>query len=209
MLESFYWGSAQGTIMGNETLRKLARDYARGQIQKYDYRHMRTRLIDEITGNDRIEEDPSTAPYVSQPGRNESVSNNPAKQHVKRVILFAVAVLAIIIAIITFAINRNDQHKPNEHSSQLIPGSARQLISRFMSYDDWTSERISQFVAGWQSLPEPQKQLAQQAEWFQELISNMKQRLTEQQTLAKIGSQDARQNEQRILQLADLLGIHL
>ncbi|WP_455207902.1 hypothetical protein [Kaarinaea lacus] len=195
--------------MGNETLKKLARDYARGQIHKYDYRHMRTRLIDEITGDDLIDEEPATAPYVSQPGHDESVRINPAKQHVKKVILFAVAVLAIIIAIITFAINRNDQDKQSEHSSQLIPGNARQLISRFMGYEDWTAERISQFVAGWQSLPEPQKQQAQQAEWFQELISNMKQRLTEQQTLAKIGSQDARQNEQRILQLADLLGIRL
>ena len=43
--------------MGNETLRKLARDYAIGHINKYDYRHLRSQLIDEITEKHQNQED--------------------------------------------------------------------------------------------------------------------------------------------------------
>ena len=197
--------------MGNETLKKLAQDYAMGQIDRYNYRQQRTLLIDEITEYNNTK---NSIPNSDPANINSSVPSSdntelaPLFSSIK-VIAIAIAVIAMVITII-FLTNRDvTSEKQANTTSELTAPNAETLVKTFVNYDDWTSERVSYFVAGWQNLTESQKQEAHQATWFLTLIDNMKKRLIEQQKLAKSGSQEAQQKEQSILSLAILLGIRL
>jgi len=201
--------------MGNETLKKLAHDYAIGQIDRYNYRQQRARLIDEITGyNDPVQN--NSAASQSENNSDQQIADNSGfltSSFNAKVVLITAVLVAIVIAVIVLSNNddNNDDNnaKQANTTSQLTPRNAQSLVSNFISYDDWTSERISQFVAGWQRLTDLQKLEAQQASWFQGLIETMKKRLLEYHNTAKTGSDEAQQKAQSIRNLADLLGIHL
>ena len=197
--------------MGNETLKKLTEDYATGQIDRYSYRQQRSRLIDEITGYDETNKsDSDSALSGINDTQNSTGNSKPASlSSAVKAIAIVVAVTTIVVAIILLMNSNEADSKQANTTSEFTPHSAENLINTFINYDDWTSERVSYFVAGWQNLTERQKQEAQQASWFQSLIENMKQRLIEQQKRAKSGSQEAQQQAQSILSLARLLGIRL
>ena len=197
--------------MGNETLKKLAQDYAIGEIDRYNYRQQRTRLIDEITEyNNTNNSIPDSVPanINSSLPSSDNPEFAPLFSNIK-VIAIAIAVIAMVITIILLTSRDETGETQANTTSELTVPNAETLVRTFINYDDWTSERVSYFVAGWQSLTESQKQEAHQATWFQTLIENMKTRLLEQQQLAKSGSQEAQQKEQSILSLAILLGIRL
>lgn len=197
--------------MGNESLKKLAHDYAIGQIDRYYYRQQRALLIDEITGYQAPGHN-SLASAQSESTTSQELAGNsklsPSSLNTK-VILITAAVIAIIVAVIVFTNNNADNNKQANTTSQTITHNAKTLVSTFINYDDWTSERISQFVAGWQSLTDLQRQEAQQASWFQGLITAMKKRLSNYQETAKKGSYEAQQKAQGVINLAVLLGIRL
>ena len=197
--------------MGNETLKKLAQDYAMGEIDRYNYRQQRTRLIDEITEYNNTKNSISDSDPAKENSSLPSSDNTdfaPPFSNIK-VIAIAIAVISMVIAIILLTNRDEPGEKQASTTSELAAPNAETLVRTFINYDDWTSERVSYFVAGWQNLTESQKQEAHQATWFQTLIENMKKRLIEQQKLAKSGSQEAQQKEQSILSLAILLGIRL
>jgi hypothetical protein len=206
--------------MGNETLRKLARDYAIGHINKYDYRHLRSQLIDEITENPQPQEDststansideivdPPLADFTAPPPEDTRNPRSSAARY--RIIVIAAAILAVVIALITMTTAGKTHDPVATQSSDAVSNTAEQLVKHFVSYDEWTSERVSEFVAGWQRLPDIEKQHAHQAEWFQDLINTLKSRLAQQKTLAKSGSEQAALNVQTIKSLGRLLSVSL
>jgi len=206
--------------MGNETLRKLARDYAIGHINKYDYRHLRSQLIDEITEKHQTQEDSTSAddsideiddpPITDLTARLSEETRPPRSSTARyRLIVIAAAVLAVVIALITMITSGNTHEPVANRSSEADSNNAEQLVKHFVSYDEWTSERVSEFVAGWQRLPDIEKQHAHQAEWFRDLINTLKSRLAQQQTLAKSGSEQAALNVQTIKSLGRLLSVSL
>lgn len=201
--------------MGNETLKKLAQDYAIGQIDRYNYRQQRALLIDEITGYQNPDQNNSAPTHLEIDNSQQlaNTSETSRSSFNSKVIIIAALVVAIIVAAIVLRkkddnIDDNNDKQANT-TSQLIPHNAESLVNTFINYDDWTSERISQFVAGWQRLTDLQKQEAKQASWFQGLIDMMKKRLSEYQKVAKTGSHDAQQKAQGIKNLSVLLGIRL
>jgi hypothetical protein len=196
--------------MGNETLRKLARDYAVGNINKYDYRHKRNQLIDEITAANSATEAQSASIETFHPEQSHSASPaksvfRPSSHH----IIIAVAILAAAIVFVTMATSSNSKESIPTESTSHRSGSAQQLVSRFVSQQEWTSEQVSEFVAGWQRLPEAEKQQAQQTPWFQDLTATLKNRLSQEQALARAGSEQAQLNVQTIKSLGRLLSIAL
>jgi len=135
---------------------------------------------------------------------------NPQLSTVKyRVIVVAAAILAIVVALIAMTTYGNSNDSLAAQSTGTDSSSAEQLVKHFVSYDEWTSERVSEFVAGWQQLPDIEKQQAHQAEWFQDLITTLKNRLAQQQTLANAGSEQAALNVQTIKSLGKLLSVSL
>ncbi|WP_455221380.1 hypothetical protein [Kaarinaea lacus] len=206
--------------MGNETLRQLARDYAIGHINKYDYRHKRSQLIDEITAIhfdqgedpspvDSVEEPPNQARFHPTNTHPEYINNQQSQASKYRVIFIAVAILAIVIVFITMKTSGNSDTPVAIKSSSVKPETAELLVAHFINYDEWTSERVSEFVAGWQRLTDIEKQQAHKTEWFKNLINTLKIRLAQQKTLAKAGSEQAELNVQTINSLGRLLSVSL
>ncbi|KPJ94943.1 MAG: hypothetical protein AMJ55_05235 [Gammaproteobacteria bacterium SG8_15] len=197
--------------MGNESLRQLAQDYALGRINKYDYRHKRHQLIDEITAQ------PAPAEISSSPAAVSSEVHEPVASHsdyskppaASHRVIIAVAIIAIAIIFVTMATSGNNQEPDTLQSTNLTQDHAQQLAIDFINQPEWTSERVSEFVAGWQRLSELEKQQAQQSPWFKELSDTLKDRLAQQQILAKTGSEQAQLNVQTIKSLGRLLSVSL
>ena len=195
--------------MGNESLQKLSQDYAIGQIDRYSYRQQRARLIDEITGY-QVSLHSSSTSTQSENGSNQQItgsSGSVAASYIAKVVAIATLLIAIILMTIFLTNNSDNNNRQVNSTSQIAPRSAEILVSTFVHYDDWTSERVSQFVAGWQRLTDLQRLEAKQAAWFQGLVETMKKRLLNLQNNAN--SDDAEQKAQSIKNLADLLGIRL
>ena len=131
--------------MGNETLKKLAQDYAIGQIDRHNYRQQRARLIDEITG---YKDSPQSSSATAQ---SDDIANQPlagssglsTSSFKAKVVLIAAVVIAIIIVAIFLANNGDNNNKQANTTSQLTPHKAETLVSTFINYDDWTSETKS------------------------------------------------------------------
>jgi hypothetical protein len=195
--------------MGNESLQKLSQDYAIGQIDRYNYRQQRARLIDEITGY-QVSLHNSSTTTQSENGSNQQItgsSGSVAASYIAKIVAIATLLIAIILMTIFLTNNSDNNNRQVNSTSQIAPRSAEILVSTFVQYDDWTSERVSQFVAGWQRLTDLQRLEAKQAAWFQGLVETMKKRLLNLQNNAN--SDDAEQKAQSIKNLADLLGIRL
>ncbi|MEJ2179510.1 MAG: hypothetical protein P8Y28_03515 [Gammaproteobacteria bacterium] len=195
--------------MGNESLQKLSQDYAIGQIDRYSYRQQRARLIDEITGY-QVSLHNSSTTTQSENGSNQQItgsSGSVAASYIAKIVAIATLLIAIILMTIFLTNNSDNNNRQVNSTSQIAPRSAEILVSTFVQYDDWTSERVSQFVAGWQRLTDLQRLEAKQAAWFQGLVETMKKRLLNLQNNAN--SDDAEQKAQSIKNLADLLGIRL
>jgi len=107
------------------------------------------------------------------------------------------------------ATSGNNQEPDTLQSTNLTQDHAQQLAIDFINQPEWTSERVSEFVAGWQRLSELEKQQAQQSPWFKELSDTLKDRLAQQQILAKTGSEQAQLNVQTIKSLGRLLSVSL
>ncbi|MCI0507294.1 MAG: hypothetical protein L0Z73_14455 [Gammaproteobacteria bacterium] len=230
--------------MVNETLKNLVRGYAAGQINKQEYRHQRSQLIDEITAGHTIPERTMEAAEqtatVTETTHTEAAAvidradaaaitiattrpeppadrlNHPSNQFAIplhpstiRIIVISAVILAVVIVIGAMAQSNNNANPAATQASNNNQYTAQQLAARFISYDEWTSERVSEFVAGWQRLPEAEKEQARQTQWFQDLIGVMRDRLAEQQTLANAGSGNARQNVETINSVARLLRVSL
>ena len=195
--------------MGNDSLQKLSKDYAIGQIDRYSYRQQRARLIDEITGY-KVSLHNSSTTLQSENSSNQQITNSSGSLAASfKVKVFAIAALLIAIILMTIFLTNNSDNNNRQvnTTSQMTPRSAEILVSTFIHYDDWTSERVSQFVAGWQRLTDLQRLEGKQAAWFQGLVETMKKRLLILQNNAN--STDAEQKAQSIKNLADLLGIRL
>jgi hypothetical protein len=242
--------------MGNETLRKLTRSYAAGQINKQDYRHQRSQLIDGMTARHAVPEEPKAAAeqtaatvtettqidatqidatqidttaaidradtvYITDaatlpdpPSERFNHSSNrsgiPLHPATIRIILISATILAVVVIIGVTAKSGNNAIPPAAtQASTVNQYTARQLVERFTGYDEWTSERVSEFVAGWQRLPEAEKEQAHQTQWFQDFNGVLRSRLIEQQKLADAGSGIAQQNVETINSIARLLRISL
>ncbi len=196
--------------MGNESIRQLAHDYALGRINRHDYRHKRHQLIDDITAPPAPTDITSSPATISNEVHEAAASNSdysrPASSH--RVII-AVAIIAIAVIFVTMATSGNNQKPDTLQSTNVIQDHAQQLAKHFINQPEWTSERVSDFVAGWQRLSEAEKQQAHQSPWFTELTDTLKDRLAQQQILAKTGSEQAQLNVQTIKSLGKLLSVSL
>lgn len=196
--------------MGNESLRQLAQDYALGHINKYDYRHKRHQLINEITAQPAPAEINSSPAAISDEVHETAASHSDySKSATSHRVIIAVAIIAIAIIFVTMATSGNNQKPDAPQSTNVNQDHAQQLAKHFINQPEWTSERVSEFVAGWQRLSEAEKQRAQQSPWFTELTDTLKDRLAQQQILAKTGSEQAQLNVQTIKSLGKLLSVSL
>ena len=108
--------------MGNQTLQKLAHDYATGAISQYEYRKLRTALIDDITG---YQASPETAPPVESANDGHKTGPGAYSGNLKK---YKLIVLVIVtIAIILVVINREEDTpakvKATSDYHQNIPGN--------------------------------------------------------------------------------------
>lgn len=103
--------------MGNETLQKLAHDYAVGAITQYEYRVRRTALIDDITGYCEKPADAASG-TASPTGGNVAAGITAASgDNLKRYKLFVLVI--VTIAIIIFAVQHdNELQKPHTTSGE-------------------------------------------------------------------------------------------
>ncbi|MGD8567932.1 MAG: hypothetical protein PVJ39_07580 [Gammaproteobacteria bacterium] len=90
--------------MGNETVQKLAHDYAVGTISQYEYRKRRTALIDKITGySEKAANHASAAPVPA----NDIDTAAGGGDNFKRYKLFVLVI--VTIAIIMAALQHDNE----------------------------------------------------------------------------------------------------
>ncbi|NOZ53868.1 MAG: hypothetical protein GXP08_12170 [Gammaproteobacteria bacterium] len=214
--------------MGNSGLKKLAKAYAIGEITKYDYRQQRSDIIDEITDySGPIEEaSPRTLPFKTSANQEENAAkdnydtafnnnaNHPGNvgKHkpssgFRLIFVFSALTLAVFIFFKT-----NTEFFPENPATEISPTfepDPQQLVENFVNKNEWNQNDIAEFLINWARLSDVQKQRAQQAVWFQNLVDSLRKRQMEQKALADIGANDAQQKEIQIRLLAESLDIYL
>lgn len=199
-------------VMNKSQLRKLAREYALGNLEEDEYLRRRRTLVDDIvSGNVAIvrevpppppqaySEDPTTR--VSIGGRDRAQRLSPAA------LLIAIVIVAGVIWMIA---PFGGQQGPNiEQPLQAPPVSrARLLIKDFVDERDFSAFSIASFKESWSHLTYAEKRDAYSARWFTDLINLISEEIEAQNAL--VGSEEsitAAETGRRLSDFAAFLGI--
>ncbi len=206
--------------MDRSQLRKLAQQYARGEIEEIEYRDLRTQLIDGITeGRIPIVREPETTPSVggaaSLPGP-VAATDERGPTFTPLPVLVGLAVLALVLWLLFPAGERTPSPPPNQDAAPPspptaaapAPGPGVRLVEEFVALNDWSDDTVSSFRAAWSALTVLERDEAQASSAFARLSNQVHQELEAQQVLANLdGSGRAREVGERVHALGEFLGL--
>lgn len=209
--------------MSNTNLKKLFTEYTNGLITIEEYRHRRTQIIDEITGEITVRNDdfsPPTIPSYQVPqfeNEPEPVSSNPIKTPKKVTISIIGGFLLLVIAtvIIAYKFNyhstadvENKSEHPKQHqniNSNSSDFDISQIASSLLQHEQWNSQDINTFIIEWNKLNYEQRYAALTSSWYRDLKDMINRRILEQRALADIGDKNAVKLEKLLQNLAETL----
>ena len=194
--------------MVRSQLRRLARDYAAGRIDRDEYVRLRGELIDGIVaGEIEIESfDESTADFqaVEREARGPRTTPLP------------LIVGACIVAAILWALFAGGEDPPppgarvvtGEQASGKRVSAARSLVEEFLSTRDWSGESLAAFRASWNALTPNEQAEARAAPWFRRLAEALSEEINAHKALAEFdGSGASTTTGRRLASFGEFLGI--
>ncbi|MGY8815036.1 MAG: hypothetical protein ACKVHQ_10040 [Gammaproteobacteria bacterium] len=216
------------------TLRTLAKAYANGQIEKEKYRADRTAFLDTVlsgsitlpvsghaplVGNENVND--ITTQKGDKPRKATATASNKAEDggflKQKSILLYGgIGIVVIIIFIVAMTIggeDSNNQATPaqvssNNSANNTQPSRAQNLISSFLSDNNWTQSSQDVFLMNWRGISETEKASAMSSTEFSRLINGIYKKLLEERALSRIGNPETSYEKQRqLVEFASTIGI--
>jgi septal ring-binding cell division protein DamX len=208
--------------MEKSQLRRLAIDFAQGEVDHDSYVRERTELIDAIvSGQMVIERELPIAPKRPKP------KEPPPPDMADTMELAAVAAPArlkpahivvggIIIAVIAGVLLSGGEEPPPPPPVIVQPDpptassepAAKLLIDKFLAANYWGEDGLNSFARKWDELTDAQREDARSAPWFRPLTTALKQEINAQRALAGLdGGESTRSKGRRLVDFAKTLGV--
>lgn len=204
--------------MDKSQLRRLARDYSLGKVERGEYVRRRRNLLDGIVDGDiEIEhETPLEDTIIDMVRAPQADAEEEVPARATSLIYAGVGVVVLILvgglAWLLF--------QPTEEpvapaplveaipSEVLAPGaSARTLVESFVAVRDWSAASVGDFKGEWASLTEEQRLIGREAPWFRRLTKAIRDELKTQKALVEFDKTGkARETGIRIISLSEFLG---
>ena len=194
--------------MNRSQLRRLAKDYATGQLEYDEYTLLRGELIDGIvTGEIAIESSPAqTADFAVARSSDASTRGSPLP-----LIIGACVVIAIIWAFLA----SRETMMPGANlptDAQRLPGrrvsAARGLVEEFLTTRDWSRENLAEFRDNWNALTPNEQAEARAESWFRRLSEALGEEINAHKALAEFdGSGLSTTTGKRLAGFGEFLGI--
>ena len=206
--------------MHKSQLRRLARDFANGKIEREAYTRRRDTLIDGIAdGEIEIVREPPPRPPPPPPESPpptielEPESRGLSPLHV--VVGAAVAVVVVVAATWllwpdkeTVQIARTAAPAITQPTPPEPEPAARVLVEAFVEARDWGNSSIAKFKVGWDALTPAEREAAKAAPWFRQLTRAMRDELKTQRALLEFDKTgEVVAAGARLLALGELLGV--
>lgn len=193
--------------MDKSQLRRLARDYAVGDLDREDYVRRRAEIVDDIVaGRSPIERHPAGAP---PPGGAVSLARS-FKASPLYVLVGACVVVAVFWTLFASrapATRREPLVPASDASSERIP-AARALVEGFLSERDWSEASVAEFRASWHALTPNEQAEARASPWFTRLAEALRVEINAHKALAEFdGSGAASATGRRLAGFGEFLGI--
>lgn len=199
-------------VMNKSQLRKLAREYALGNLEEGDYRQRRRSLVNDIV-NGRlsiVREVPPPPPpaYSEDPTTKVSIGGRTGAQRVTpAVLLIAIIVVAgVVWMLIPPGVQHDASVDQPAHAQPL--SRAHSLIEEFINEKDFSAFSIASFKESWSHLTYAEKREAYSAPWFNDLIHLISDEIQVQNKRMGSGNAaDAAETGRRLSRFASFLGI--
>ncbi|MGK0298093.1 MAG: hypothetical protein ACI9XC_001711 [Gammaproteobacteria bacterium] len=218
------------------TLRTLAKAYANGQIEKEKYRADRTAFLDTVLsgsitlpvsghspliGNENVND--ITTQKGDKPRKYTATTSIKTKEDggflkQKSTLLYGgislVVVIIIIVALTTGGDDTSNQTTPgqvssNNSTSNTQPSRAQNLISSFLSDNNWTQSSQDVFLLNWRGISETERSSAMSSPEFSRFINEIYKKLLEERALSRIGNPETSYEKQRqLVEFASTIGIN-
>lgn len=220
-----------------QTLRQLARAYAKGELDKDSYRQARAKLIEGIlageiplqennylpplsaeTTESTLEHPPSSHTYKKKatdlPPMRSARTQTPVHGGKRKIPLISLSLLGLIIvaALAIYLASSGKDGKPpggTANAGAVTDNSAgRTLITAFLQQKSWTEESLDNFVAEWRALPQEDRSAAAGSVELGQLTNAIyKQLLAEEALTGLDNGDDALKKQRRLVEFARSIGI--
>jgi len=209
--------------MPASALRKLAKSYASGNLDKETYRKKRAVYLESLlSGKISLYEDvPDTetasrkTPSEDRDPASDTLQNAfeitnipPARSRRRRskttgawLIGAAVAVLGLVLVLFVSGDNE-PQLDTQPESAPLMPAAsspAQDLIASFLEQKKWTQESIAAFLDQWRSISDADRIEAAESVEMDQLANAIHKKLLEERALSGIGNPESSLEKQRQL----------
>jgi hypothetical protein len=217
-------------------LRRLAKDYAIGQIDKEKYRNSRTKFLESVlsgeeilpvTGHSPLAENENFNDITSQKSERPEIASEPIASvpatdndilKNKSTLLYGGIglVVAIVLIIAIFASgddesisqSQSPQENQNTAISNAPPSAAQNLISKFLVDNNWSQSNQDIFLMNWRGISESERASATTSTEFGRLINAINKKLLEERALSLIGNPETSYEKQHLLvDFATTIGI--
>jgi hypothetical protein len=181
-------------------LRRLAADYARGELNTLEYRGRRRQLIQNIVSGRE------TLNY----SRNFVNPLRSSQRGPRRAIWAVVGGLLLIGAVVVYLRMPDPApaSAPPRDPALAQNTAATRLIRDFLTNGDWSAHNMQQFEVAWHSLPAFERETARRAPVFRQLRAEWLQRIKEQDALAGLqAGNQATLRKKQLTRFGDDIGL--
>jgi septal ring-binding cell division protein DamX len=203
---------ASNIALNKSQLRKLAREYALGNLEEGEYLHRRRTLVDDIVNGTVaiVREVPPPPPqaYSEDPTTKVSIAGRYGTKRVPpAALLIVIGILAgIVWMLIPGGGQQGESVDPRAHAPPV--SRARSLIDEFVIEKDFSAFSIASFKESWSHLTYAEKREAYSAPWFNGLVNLVSDEIKAQNAL--LDTQEAAyaaEMGRRLWEFASFMGI--
>ncbi len=200
-------------VLNKSQLRKLAREYALGNLEEGEYLHRRRTLVDDIVNGTVaiVREVPPPPPqaYSEDPTTKVSIAGHYGAKRISPAALLIVIVLLTGIVWMLVPGGEHEGESAEDPQAHAPPVSrARSLIDEFVIEKDFSAFSIASFKESWSHLTYAEKREAYSAPWFNGLVKLISDEIKAQNAL--LDTQEAAyaaEMGRRLSEFASFLGI--
>jgi hypothetical protein len=174
--------------------------------------------ITETAKRERTKATPEVTPK-SKPVATNNVKNNNKKTPIVFISVSTVIVLSLIIAVFLFYpkppgsasiettnVTKNTTKTNATATSTSMAGES--LIAGFLTEKNWNENSLDKFIESWSALTQEERDSAKQTKRMQRMNDSIYKQFLEEKALASIDSEKAIIKQQKLIELAEAIGIN-
>lgn len=165
--------------MKSSPVRDLARRYAAGQLSQENYRSQRRLLVDSISSG--------AQPLTYRDDENISVSRRGSI----KLVAIGLVVVVLAAAVLFIAFRSGGMHKKTAAPATVVapppPAPGPELVSTFVSANDWTDGSLESLIRHWNDLTTDEQTKARDSLDYPRLVSDLRQQVASEKAMLGIG----------------------